>query len=77
MKKIALIISINAAIIAGLFITAELVFRDLLFSKFPFMEVFENRGSTLTGIQAITLGNCTICLVTGQGQNILTRFWAG
>ncbi len=44
MKKIAIIISINAAIIAGLFITAELTFRGLLFSKLPFMEVFREPG---------------------------------
>ncbi|MGC8602620.1 MAG: hypothetical protein ACP5VS_02895 [Desulfomonilaceae bacterium] len=44
MKKIALIVSINAAIIGGLFITAELTFRGLLFSKLPFMEVFREPG---------------------------------
>ena len=44
MKKIAIIISINAAIIAGLFITAEFTFRGLLFSKLPFMEGFREPG---------------------------------
>ncbi|MGC8657490.1 MAG: SGNH/GDSL hydrolase family protein [Desulfomonilaceae bacterium] len=44
MKKIALIVAINAAIIGGLFITAELTFRGLLFSKLPFMEGFREPG---------------------------------
>lgn len=44
MKKITLIISINEAIIAGLFVTAEFAFRGLLFSKLPFMEGFREPG---------------------------------